>query len=327
MGVLHELKTGWRGVRGDLRVMFVIAFLIFVTVSAWAYVADRQREAEHQSEYEELVEWQQELERRLSRIEAGSEKSRHDLQEQITVISEQQREVRENGTGTTSSKAPFPIEEMVNAIVELVCLDNNDREIYYTASGTMVDGGGLLVTNHHNLLSGDGSLIRYCGVGFTDNIGEPPLIEYVAQAVVIHEEADLALLQIREHLRGERMPEVFPAIDVRQREDGEEPLRLGDPIFIAGYPGIGAETFTFTQGVVSGRVGEFLIKTSALIDSGTSGGAAFDADGAYVGVPTAAARGDIGGSLGYLIDIAAVDTLLLEYYSGDYQVTERLSEE
>ena len=66
--------------------------------------------------------------------------------------------------------------------------------------------------------------------------------------------------------------------------------------------------------MVSGRVGDGLIKTSALIDSGTSGGAAFNADGRFIGVPTAAVRGDIGGSLGYLIGADVVDRFLQDFY-------------
>jgi S1-C subfamily serine protease len=52
-----------------------------------------------------------------------------------------------------------------------------------------------------------------------------------------------------------------------------------------------------------------------LIDSGTSGGAAFDADGNYIGVPTAAVSGDIGGSLGYLIGADIVDKFLIDYFA------------
>jgi S1-C subfamily serine protease len=110
------------------------------------------------------------------------------------------------------------------------------------------------------------------------------------------------------------LPASFPTIALG---DGAEPFvmpRLGETVFIGGYPGIGADTLTFTQGVVSGQVGTDLIKTSALIDSGTSGGAAFDQRGRYIGVATAAVKGDIGGSLGYLISAAVVDRFLEDYY-------------
>jgi S1-C subfamily serine protease len=112
------------------------------------------------------------------------------------------------------------------------------------------------------------------------------------------------------------LPAEFPFLSLQDATKASDGLSLGDPIYIGGYPGIGADTFTFTQGVVSGRVGDELIKTSALIDSGTSGGAAFDSGGTYVGVPTAAAKGEIGGSLGYLIGANVIDRFIADFLAG-----------
>ena len=210
--------------------------------------------------------------------------------------------------------APFAMENLVPAVVQLVCIDNSDKEVYYTGSGTIVDKAGTIVTNEHILKSDDGTIIRFCGVGFTTDLHVPPKIEFVAASRAVHNTSDLAILQIVDRLDGQALPKSFPAIAMDQASSSAKSLNLGDAIFIGGYPGIGADTFTFTQGVVSGRVGTDLIKTSALIDSGTSGGAAFDARGRYVGVPTAAARGDIGGSLGYLISADIVDLFLTDYF-------------
>ena len=209
-------------------------------------------------------------------------------------------------------EAPFRIEDVLPAIVEIICIDNNDQNTYYTGSGTVIDSAGFIVTNRHTLLSDDGSLIKFCGVGVTADPSSPPRVEFVAATVAIQQENDLALLRISERLDGAELPKAFSWISLLGSAEASLELRLGDEIFIGGYPGIGAETFTFTQGVVSGRVGERLIKTSALIDSGTSGGAAFDARGRYVGLPSAAARGKIGGSLGYLVGADAVDAFVRE---------------
>src|SRR5690606_15481804 len=100
------------------------------------------------------------------------------IQEQLRVISERQDE-GDARSGSTGSHAPFAIDKVVGSVVELVCIDNRNTSTYYTGSGTVVDPSGLVVTNRHVLISEDGSLIRYCGVGFTSSIELAPKIEYV----------------------------------------------------------------------------------------------------------------------------------------------------
>ncbi|MBI4458405.1 trypsin-like peptidase domain-containing protein [Candidatus Uhrbacteria bacterium] len=215
--------------------------------------------------------------------------------------------------GVQSAKTPFVIADRVGAIVELVCIDNVDKDVYYTGSGAVVTREGLIVTNKHLIMSDDGTPIKYCGVGFTSALQDPPVIDFIATSVAAHSGTDLAILRITDRIHDQPLPREFVFLDLLGSARAASGLGLGDPIFIAGYPGIGAETFTFTEGVVSGKVGPDLIKTSALIDTGTSGGAAFDDNGRYVGVPTAAARGDIGGSLGYLISAEVVEDFVKAY--------------
>lgn len=255
------------------------------------------------------------MDRELEAIRAERDDERATFEERLRALTERQSDSDERAK-VSVARSPFSIEAVLPSIVELICIDNTDRETYYTGSGTVIERKGLIITNQHILVSDDGSLIRYCGVGFTGDLQDPPKIEYVATTVAMHEENDLALLKIVEHLEGKALPSSFQAIDLAGAKAAATELNLGDPIYIGGYPGIGAETFTFTQGVVSGRVGDGLIKTSALIDSGTSGGAAFDGNGRFVGVPTAAARGDIGGSLGYLIGANVVEKFMEQYAAG-----------
>ncbi|HTM68104.1 MAG TPA: serine protease [Candidatus Binatia bacterium] len=258
---------------------------------------------------------QRQLDREVGEMRTARDEDIAAFQSAMKNVSERQAATDERSR-TAASRSPFPIEKIIGSIVELVCIDNKDRDTYYTGSGTIIDKSGLIITNQHILVSGDNSLIRYCGVGFTNDLHDPPKIEYVAAAVAVHDGTDLALLRISEHLEGKEVPKEFPAISLADAKAASLGLNLGDPIYIGGYPGIGAETFTFTSGVVSGRVGTELIKTSALIDSGTSGGAAFDGNGRYVGVPTAAAKGEIGGSLGYLIGANVIDEFLADYANG-----------
>ncbi len=298
-----------------------ISAAVFLAILGWRLVADRDREAELQHLNDQLAARQAVLEKRMARIEASDRMDKTLLEKRLSELSLKQDTLQ---AGPASGAAPFAIEKVVGSIVELVCVDNVDREVYYTGSGTVIDKAGLIVTNVHNLKSDDGSLIKFCGVGFTTDLHLPPRIEFVAATAAVHRATDLAVMQIVERLDGQPLPAEFPAISLKTASDTAKGLALGDSVFIAGYPGVGAETFTFTQGVVSGRVGDELIKTSALIDSGTSGGAAFDRTGVYIGVPTAAARGEIGGSLGYLIGADVVDQFLTDYYARRAALPDRI---
>ncbi len=299
--------------RTALLIALGASFLTFASqvsvsvISYYRYAADREA-----AEQDYLVR-QAALEGRIGQIEEERDAEKLTLDQRLRSIAGGAGDV----TVSYAGESPFPIEHVMGSVVEIICLDNADKDVYYTGSGTVIGEHGLIVTNHHLLISSDGSLIRFCGIGFTDHMEKPPRTEFIAELVAIQADTDLAAMEIVDHLEGGEVPDSFDYISLDGAVRASKGLRLGDAVYIAGYPGVGAQTFTFTQGVVSGRVGSDLIKTSALVDSGTSGGAAFDARGNFIGLPTAAARGDIGGSLGYLIGADIVDSFLRSYYAGD----------
>ena len=258
---------------------------------------------------------QLQLNRQMGEIRAERAVDIAKIEEKLRAIDER-RVAGDQRAKTAASKSPFPIAAILGSVVEIVCIDNGNPDVYYTGSGTVIDPAGLIVTNRHVLSSDNKSLIRYCGIGFTGDLQVAPKIAYIATVVAMRESADLALLRITEQIDGKPLPRSFSALDLAGAKDASLALTIGDPIFIGGYPGLGSGTFTFTSGVVSGRVGSELIKTSALIDTGASGGAVFNADGAYVGIPTAAAKGEIGGSLGYLIGANVVNDFIAQYRQG-----------
>jgi len=311
------METGEKKLRDPRQTLVFLlgaSFMIFLGLFLWRLEVGRRYEEERVKDSAALELRQDKLEERLARIEASSLKDRTVLEEKILDLTNRQEDAAATpGSGRTVSD--FNTEGVMKSVVELVCIDNVNKDVYYTGSGTVVDRNGTIVTNQHILRSDDGSVIRFCGIGFTVDLHDPPRIEFVAASRAVHTTTDLAILQIIGRLDDQALPEEFPAVAMEQAADSSRDLTLGDVIYIGGYPGIGADTFSFTEGVVSGRVGMDLIKTSALIDSGASGGAAFDSSGQYVGVPTAAVRGDIGGSMGYLISAEVVDRFLADYYS------------
>ncbi|MEA3249097.1 MAG: serine protease [Patescibacteria group bacterium] len=299
--------------RSAMLMALAASFLTFASqvsvsiMSYYRYAGEREQTEQDFQDKQDL------LEGRIRTMEEARIVERDTLDDRLDSLV-----MRGEGSGTAFDyDSLFPIENVLGSVVEIICLDNVNKDVFYTGSGTVVDKSGFVVTNHHLLVSSDGTLIRFCGIGFTDDMEQPPNTEFIAETVAIQPDQDLAVLQIMEHLEGGEVPDAFTYISMDGALRASRGLKLGDTVFIAGYPGVGAQTFTLTEGVVSGRVGSDLIKTSALVDSGTSGGAAFDIHGNFIGLPTAAARGDIGGSLGYLIVADMVDSFLRDFYAGD----------
>lgn len=294
----------------------VAAFFVFSATLVWRSQIEESLKRDNHDLQQEMQDRQDLLERRIRSIEDISARDRIALEDRLLELALARESVKETGSTRPAIVSPFAAEAVAKSVVEIVCIDNEDKETYYTGSGTVVDKEGLIVTNQHNILSADASLIDYCGVGFNVDLQKPPVIDYIAALVALDGRTDLALLRIIEHVRERTDLPAFPAVSLTGAAGAAASLKLGDPLYIGGYPGLGADTFTFTQGVVSGRVGDTLIKTSALIDSGTSGGAVFDSRGRYVGVPTAAAAGELGGSLGYMVGADEVVRFMNDFREG-----------
>lgn len=202
----------------------------------------------------------------------------------------------------------------INAIVELWCPDDkygHGSQYISIGSGSIISSDGLIVTNRHVILSEDKKVISSsptCYVAITDNISEEPKIKYTADLVAYSPansddfDFDVAMLYINDICHEcdntDSLPSSFSYLETGYSSD----LGLGDYIAVAGYPEIGAGTFNLTEGVVSGLVGEFVIKTDAKIDSGSSGGSALNSNNELIGIPSWTIAGQAE-SLGYIIGI------------------------
>jgi S1-C subfamily serine protease len=246
-----------------------------------------------------------------SLIKRTTDKRIEQLEEKIKNLEENQ-------------KVPFPegrnnfslTKDQISAIVSLWCPDDNYgyNSFISLGSGAIIDSKGIIVTNRHVISNYDWSVIKSsptCYVAVTDNISKPPVFKYTADIIAYAPyvgddydfDFDVAILKISDICeKCEDAPEVLPASFSFLDVNSSDALTPGDYIAIAGYPSIGADTFTFTEGIVSGRVGDFVIKTDAKIDSGNSGGAALNNNNNLVGVPTWTITGEAE-SLGYTIGI------------------------
>jgi S1-C subfamily serine protease len=158
----------------------------------------------------------------------------------------------------------------------------------YSGSGTCVTRDGWVLTNAHVVATGQGSNVVLCA---PLERGQPARESFRGVVELFDSERDLALVRIASGFRGEPIPGgyVFPAVPLGDPDR----LAMGDALWLAGYPTAGGQksrvTISLSRGIVSGfERGEhgLLVKTDAELQGGSSGGAALDAQGLLVGVPT-----------------------------------------
>ncbi len=240
-----------------------------------------------------------------------------EMENRVKELEEKIRELEEN------QQVPFPTDEyflpsltqeQISAVVELWCPDDNYNHTGYISvgSGSIVSPEGIIITNRHVVSNEDWSVIKSaptCYVAITDDIAQPPTVKYavnlIAYAPVTNDyfDFDIAILYINDVCRQcegapSSIPPGFSYLDFGYSDI----LAPGDYVAVAGYPEIGAGTFNFTDGVISGRIGEFVLKTDAKIDSGNSGGSALNSKNQLIGVPTWTISGKAE-SMGYVIGI------------------------
>jgi len=184
--------------------------------------------------------------------------------------------------------------DLAQATVQIWALSLVDDafEPVWTGSGSVISEDGLILTNAHVV---DNRLDEYdeLGVAVLDQTDEPPDMAYLAEVAAVDYALDLAVIRIVSDLDGRPTAVELPTVELGDSDEVE----IGDPIRILGYPGIGGETITFTDGVVSGFTserslsGRAWIKTDATIAGGNSGGMAVNDQGELVGVPSITGSG------------------------------------
>ena len=138
----------------------------------------------------------------------------------------------------------------------------------------------------------------------TDNPALPPKCHYTASVVSRDPDLDVAILQIDStDIFGQKVD--FTNLSTLSINMDYVP-KTGDTVLARGYPWVGANTITETQGIVSGTAqynGKRYIKTDTLIAGGNSGGPLIQ-DGKMIGVNTFLVGGGYDPALGYSLLIS-----------------------
>lgn len=211
--------------------------------------------------------------------------------------------------------------ETHEAIVKIITYtrDINNRLINITSgSGVIISPNGHILTNNHVISIEDAfdnekeTSYQIC---ITTDTSSPPLCNFTAELLGKNKDLDIAVLKIQaipgvsfDDSQEEVIHYEYPSLSLAL----EEPINVGDNLKIYGYPSIGDNTITITNGQVSGTLDKHnknWIKTDAIVSYGNSGGAALNENNRLIGIPTMIYN-DTASSLGYILSIDDVSEWL-----------------
>jgi S1-C subfamily serine protease len=173
-------------------------------------------------------------------------------------------EAEEVESGTTA-------EELAQSVVQIYHLEETSGryEPLLWCSGTIIDPGGLILTNAH--CTDEDQIGEYdaLGIGLLEDPEEPTEPSYFAEVIEEDVDADVAILQITTDNEGKEVDTKaleLPAATLGDPDDVE----LGDTVRIIGYPAIGAapdefffsEEFTPEDVRVRSRLGRSAVSAS-----------------------------------------------------------------
>ena len=132
-------------------------------------------------------------------------------------------------------------------------------------SGSFISSDGLILTNAHVAsIHAPGLALFYDDISFAltpepdalivaiiENESRPPERKYIAEVVSADGALDLAVIKIVSDLDGNPVDPDLLNVPFVELGDSDQ-VQLGESVRIFGFPGIGGETITFTQGTVSG---------------------------------------------------------------------------
>ncbi|HAP75036.1 MAG TPA: hypothetical protein DCR14_03045 [Acidimicrobiaceae bacterium] len=194
-----------------------------------------------------------------------------------------------------TTPVPADVDTIARSVVQISATLSDGSSLWW-GSGTIVSPDGLILTNAHVVENyGDPVFFDTLVVSLTERADALPVPTYIADVVAFEPEVDLAVIQIFTDIDGNPVSDLnLPALPIGDSDQ----IRLGDELRILGFPSIGGDTITFTQGSVSGFSAQAgygdraWVKSDATISGGNSGGTAVNEAGELVAVPTNLDTGD-----------------------------------
>jgi serine protease Do len=206
-------------------------------------------------------------------------------------------------TGTTNDGlSQGERSNLISATVQIYGLFNKNGKMVpgYVGSGTIIAKNGLILTNAHVASPASQGDTQdepdALAVGLVESEDRAPVFNYLAEVKAVDGFLDMAVIQINSTMDGASVDPNnlnLPFVSLGNSDQ----VHIGDHVSIFGFPGIGGETITYTDGNVSGFTSEdpigdrAWIKTDATISGGNSGGLAANDNAQIIGIPTIASSG------------------------------------
>jgi len=161
---------------------------------------------------------------------------------------------------------------------------SQDPECSKSGSGTIIGDGSYILTNEHVAMYDDGSQPCIVSIWIAESIEATPNVGYFTEVVASDRNLDLAILRVVDEFGNPTVVNEAPPINF----SNTTPV-FGETITVLGYPGLGGTKITLSRGTFAGLDDSEppFYKTDAMMNSGNSGGGAFNSVGELVGVATA----------------------------------------
>jgi len=191
--------------------------------------------------------------------------------------------------GICNAKVSEQILSKKQSIVTIY-VEENHKTIAY-GSGFVIDGDGLIVTNHHVIAPWEKTKGGELFIKRSDGKFLTPI-----EVVSTDKDKDVAIIRVKE----KRLP--FIKLAAEKPKQGEGVVVIGNPL--------GFET-TVTDGIVSGVRGyDGLVQITAPISNGSSGSPVLNSNGDVIGIATILITN--AQNLNFAIPVSYVESLLLK---------------
>lgn len=193
----------------------------------------------------------------------------------------------------TSTSSPRNLDLLNNDNLPVVQIHAYDFDEYNRTLSYLGSGSGSIISDQNHILTNFHVISDYWYTDPVDvfeicatvKVSEESFCNYTASLVDFDADNDIAILKMdNTDIYNKPLPDSFKKIAMNF-----EQVPVGQEIYILGYPGIGGDTMTFTNGRTSGYTTNsdgLWVKTDTKIDSGNSGGAVVDNNLNLIGVPT-----------------------------------------
>ncbi|MBU2037440.1 serine protease [Patescibacteria group bacterium] len=240
-------------------------------------------------------------------LEAANQKI-NSLQQQL-----QQLQSQSNQSSSPSGDANLIQSWQANEKVAQIACQDKYLGGWQLGSGVLISSDGKILTNQHVVQLSSGLVPDYCLVLFSkdyDADSQGFRREYRATVAGYFSGRDAALLKVQDVIYQDDSGQIQTApilnhFQFFQPASGQ--AQVGDTIYIFGFPESAKFNFSATKGIISNLIpNDVYFGTDAQIDRGNSGGAAVNAAGQLIGLPTYKYAGG-GDYRGYILDIHSLN--------------------